>query len=66
MQIMDTGQAVAREVARRLNVKPVDNTESQSAQLFEQDRFLTTGDVQHFQRQLDCYWPAPVQAEQLA
>lgn len=72
VQIMDTGEAVAREVARRLQL-PVSNSQTNQPnnqigpQLWQtdDDRFLTSGEQAHFQQQLAHYWPVAVKAEKL-
>jgi len=52
IKIIDTAEAVTQQVIRKLEIKYPDNEKT--------IRFITTGNLQKFNRQLINYWPYPI------
>ena len=59
VNVIDTSVAVTRELARKLDLPGSEST------LKPEGQFFTTGSIDKFQAQLDCYWLEQVQAQQL-
>ena len=61
VNVIDTAAAVTRELRRKLEL--INKADSEQKRVID---FMTTGSVEHFQEQLDFFWPEKVTASYLA
>ena len=58
IHIIDTASAVTQEVNRKISENNIDDSKSCQT-------FYTTGDIEHFQKQLNKYWPFAATAQKI-